>query len=485
LEKDFFSDDDRNYLPALPQGWVWAKLDTVCNKIQDGMHFSPPIQYDQRSTGLFPYITAKNIKDSGIDLTTVTYIEEKYHQEIFKRCNPEYEDILLTKDGVKTGEVCVNHLKEEFSLLSSVALLKPKKEVINPYFLKYYLSSPFGFSMIVGQMTGVAIKRIILEKIKRSPIILPPLCEQQHIAVKIEELFSQLDAGVASLKRVQAQIKRYRQAILKAAFEGRLTQEWREEHAKKDDLSDWKTDELGNLIYVAGRIGWRGLKADEYTKTGPLFISVYNLNKGKYVDFTDSYHITQERYDESPEIQLIPDDILLVKDGSGIGKIGIVNELPQKATVNSSLLVIRAGNVFIPDFLFYLLRGPKMQRIVHERITGSATPHLFQRDIKKFDLLIPPLDEQKAIVSEIERYLSITDEIEKIIDTSLRQAESLRQSILKQAFEGKLVPQDPNDEPASILLERIKAEKARHAAGTKKGKTLQSKSPKRKIKNAN
>jgi type I restriction enzyme S subunit len=96
----------------------------------------------------------------------------------------------------------------------------------------------------------------------------------------------------------------------------------------------------------------------------------------------------------------------------------------------------------------------------------------------------PDISEQKEIISEIERHFSQIDHVEQTIETSLRQAETLRQTILKQAFEGKLVPQDPNDEPASVLLERIKAEKASRAAEGKKGKTLQRRSPKRTIKNA-
>ena len=119
---------------------------------------------------------------------------------------------------------------------------------------------------------------------------------------------------------------------------------------------------------------------------------------------------------------------------------------------------------------------------------AATTAGQYNVSLSKLDTLVfplPPLTEQQYLISEVERCLSIADEVENTITTSLRQAESLRQSILKRAFEGKLVPQDPNDEPASVLLERIKAEKARHATETKKGKTLQPKSPKRKIKNGN
>ncbi|HSH53288.1 MAG TPA: restriction endonuclease subunit S, partial [Bacteroidales bacterium] len=99
--------------------------------------------------------------------------------------------------------------------------------------------------------------------------------------------------------------------------------------------------------------------------------------------------------------------------------------------------------------------GPEMQTIVQSRITGSATPHLFQKDIRQFLLSVPPIEEQKEIVSEIEERFSVANKMEESIDNSLHQAETLRQSILKKAFEGKLVPQDPKDEPAEKLLERI------------------------------
>jgi type I restriction enzyme, S subunit len=263
---------------------------------------------------------------------------------------------------------------------------------------------------------------------------------------------------------------------LKWAFEGRLTMEWRDNNSSIEKASDflnkikelrkvkfkesgnkkadknydfefkqsevinsWATCSLDKLIYIAGRIGWRGLKKDEYTSNGPLFLSVHALNFGKYVEYKEAYHISEERYLESPEIMLVDKDILLCKDGAGIGKIGIINNLPSKATVNSSLLVIRGLEVFVPEFLFYLFSGPALQLIVRERITGSATPHLFQNDIRKFELQIPPKEEQQQIVQEIESRFSVCDKIEEAITNSLKQAEALRQSILKRAFEGKII----------------------------------------------
>ena len=194
---------------------------------------------------------------------------------------------------------------------------------------------------------------------------------------------------------------------------------------QNEEISTWMNVKLENLVYTAARIGWRGLKAEEYTKTGSLLLSVYNLNNGEYVDFTNVNHISIERYEESPEIQLQENDILLAKDGAGIGKIGIVKNLKELATVNSSLLVIRSEEAFIPKYLFYFLSGPQMQSIVKTKITGSATPHLFQRDIKEFILSIPLLEEQREIVRRIESYFELAGQIEKSVEEAKNRADKI------------------------------------------------------------
>lgn len=342
------------------------------------------------------------------------------------------------------------------------------------------------------------------QHIEKQYLPLAPLPEQRAIVTKIEELFSELDKGEEDLKKAQEQLKIYRQAVLKKAFEGELTKEWRKyneaessfeclrriakkreeklvdkksiyhkkishqfEFKQNPSINTWSQGKLDKLIYIAARIGWRGLKKSEYTDEGPLFLSVHSLNHGKYVDFTEAYHISEDRYLESPEIQLQNGDVLLCKDGAGIGKIAIVRDLIKPASVNSSLLVIRGMDILGQDFLYYLFSGPKLQSIVSQRITGSATPHLFQNDIRKFELLIPPKEEQAQIVQEIESRLSICDDIEASIRESLDKSKALRQSILKKAFEGTLLSEEeiaackaaPDYEPASVLLERIKAEK--------------------------
>lgn len=197
-------------------------LAEVCTKISDGTHHSPKVQHSEGGKGRYKYITSKNIRPWGLDLGDVAYLDEDVHREIYSRCNPELDDVLLTKDGANTGNVAINTLNEEFSLLSSVALLKLKRDLVDPRFVRYYLESPVGSKRLLGDMTGTAIRRIILRKIKETEIPVAPLPEQRRIVAEIEKQFTRLEAGVAALRRVQANLKRYRAAVLKAACEGRL-----------------------------------------------------------------------------------------------------------------------------------------------------------------------------------------------------------------------------------------------------------------------
>jgi type I restriction enzyme S subunit len=208
----------------LPETWTVLTFDEICSKISDGTHHSPKIQHQEAAPGRFKYVTSKNVRPWGLDLDSLTYVDESVHREIYARCNPEFGDVLLTKDGVNTGVVAINSLREEFSLLSSVALLKIKPALVEGRFLKHYIASPDGNRALLGTMTGTAIRRIILRGIKEATIPVPPLAEQKRIVAKIEELFSELEAGEASLRKARRQLGVYRQSLLKQAFEGKLTQ---------------------------------------------------------------------------------------------------------------------------------------------------------------------------------------------------------------------------------------------------------------------
>lgn len=170
----------------IPYKWKWAQLKNVTTKITDGTHHSPP----STDKGDFLYITAKNIKSNGIDLTNVTYVSEDIHEEIFKRCNPELGDVLFIKDGATTGVVTINNLENPFSLLSSVALLKVKREFLLPEFLVYVLRSQYTRDIVARQMQGTGIPRVTLKKLKELWIPIPPLDEQHRISQKLQNLIT-------------------------------------------------------------------------------------------------------------------------------------------------------------------------------------------------------------------------------------------------------------------------------------------------------
>ena len=213
---------DASKLPELPEGWMWCRAETICEKIQDGTHFSPKTQHEKKVKNAYLYITAKNIRDWGMDLKKVTYVDEIFHKEIFKRCDPKYGDVLLVKDGVGCGTITLNTLNEEFSLLSSVAFLRPYSSIVENSFLKFYLKSPMGFRSITGNMTGTAIKRIILRKIKETYIPVPSIDEQKLISNIVYSETTKISKLDDQLKKYFSTKMSLKNSILKSAFEGKL-----------------------------------------------------------------------------------------------------------------------------------------------------------------------------------------------------------------------------------------------------------------------
>ena len=220
----------------------------------------------------------------------------------------------------------------------------------------------------------------------------------------------------------------------------------------------WKSIILEDYVYIAARIGWRGLKRGEYTKTGPLFLAVKDIQENGaigYQNVTD--HLSEFRYDESPEIQLKNQDIIITKDGT-IGKIGFVENLPGKVTVNSSLLVVRPSPEILPRFLFFYFRSRSFQSIVHDRITGSAVPHLFQKDIKKFQILVPPLAEQQRIVARVEALLTHINAARDKLSRVPLIMKKFRQGVQAAACSGRLTDGRDNHRYPSFSFDQIKQE---------------------------
>ncbi len=437
-QKSISLEDKVEEIYPLPKSWKWITTNDVCSKINDGTHFSPT----NNAKGDIPYITAKNIRPDKIDLSNVTYIDKKTHQKIYARCNPEKDDVLYTKDGT-VGYSAVNNLDFEFSLLSSVALLKPHKSIISSHYLSNYLNSPVNFYRTTGKMTGTALRRIILKTIKEIPIPLAPLNEQKRIVAKIEKILSVLKFIKKNIKVILNQLEQYQESFLIQKFQPWLEKE--EFNLKLDDLTISRKIGLVRARNVQCKIGTPYLKMNNITLGGKLDLhNIVNVN-------VDSKELNN--------FILKKGDILFNTRNSYelVGKTSVWNDEIPNCVYNNNIMQIRVKNILEPKFLSYFMntRNFKNNLLEIKRATTNICA-IYDKDLKKQKIPVPPLNEQKKIIKEIKLNISLIENQKELMRSVLDKINIIQSSILKQAFEGKLVPQDPNDEPASELLKRIK-----------------------------
>ncbi|TNH80758.1 restriction endonuclease subunit S [Aeromonas sobria] len=205
------SEEDKPF--ELPEGWVFSRLGVALSKITDGTHHSP----SNGDVGEYLYISAKNIKNNGIQQSNATYVTKEVHDEIYARCNPELGDLLYIKDGATTGVVAINQLKQPFSMLSSVALLKCPSGLLNRYLL-LALRAPYFYEEIRSGMTGVAITRVTLKKLESAFVPVPPLVEQHRIVAKVDELMTLCDQLKSRLQTSQQTQLALAESLVKGAL---------------------------------------------------------------------------------------------------------------------------------------------------------------------------------------------------------------------------------------------------------------------------
>jgi len=483
---------DTQSLPALPIGWVWTRLGKI-SEINPGFQDDLP---EELEVSFVPMRCVEEVTGK-VDLSlsrALAQVRKGYTafrngDIIFAKITPCMENgKTAIVDNLRNG---IGFGSTEFHVIRLIDKQIPRS-------LIFFFLVQEGFRRDAQMhMTGSAGQlRVPAGYIQEVSIPLPPLPEQDRIVAKIEELFTRLDASVEALRKIKTQLKRYRQAVLRDAFQGKLTQEWREAHKGELEPASTLLEHIREKhrkrtggkyreLLPLGRSdipelpeGWVYLTLDYLVsndrnaiKRGPFGSSirkeffvprgykVYEQGNVIHDDFErGSYFIDDRKFDELKDFEVKTGDVLMSCSGT-VGKIAIVPERVQPGVINQALLKVTLDSGVVDTLYFTYLLKSKIDEIMLENTRGSAMINISSvKALRQIPLAIASLTEQHRIVEEIERRLSIADNIEKTVDQSLHQAGRLRQSILKRAFEGKLVPQDPDDEPAEKLLERIRKE---------------------------
>lgn len=343
-----------------------------------------------------------------------------YHSEY----NIEESKLIIGRVGAKCG---VTHITKQKSWVTDNALIvEPIISDFDKYYFKLLLESENLNKLSVSTAQPV----ISGSKLYEYEVLLPPLKTQQLIVSKIEELFSELDKGVEELKTAQVQLKVYRQSVLKWAFEGRLT---------NDNVKDgvfpegWEWKSLKESTSLLGD-GLHG--TPKYDKTGDcFFINGNNLVNGKIEIKENTKRISNEEYLKHKK-QLNENTILVSINGT-LGNIAFYNN--EKVVLGKSACYFNVNEGVNKFFIRHIIQSQKFVNYAINTATGSTIPNVSLKAMREFEIPLPNLKEQKQIVQEIESRLSVADKLEENIKESLKQAEALRQSILKKAFCGELV----------------------------------------------
>ena len=340
-------------------------------------------------------------------------------------------------------------------------------------FIGLFFQSP-GYRNEISRLSiGININNLRRENVESMLIPIPPLAEQRRIVAKLETLFTQLDAAVDTLKKAQTQLQRYRQSLLKSAFEGELTKKWREAHLNKlepisvseypnlDSLPElpdrWIWAQIKDIAEFIRGVSYRKNQSSKTSKTDYVPILRSNNINGQ-LNYEDLVYVQREKVKDDQFIKAF--DIIIAMSSGSKHLVGKAAQAHQdfEGGFGTFCGLIRVSPQVEKKFIGLFFQSLNYQNEISRLSIGININNLRRENVETMFIPLPPLSEQEQIVSELERCLSIADEVEATIVSELIRAERLRQSILKQAFSGKLVSQDRNDEPAEMLLARIEAE---------------------------
>lgn len=371
----------------------------------------PKLQSKDAIKGYLPYVDIKAFEQGIIDNYAST--------EKVLLC--EDGDLLIVGDGSRSGLT-----GRAIKGIVGSTLYKIYADGMTTDYLRYFIESKY--LLLNTQKKGTGTPHLNANILKKSKLIVPSIEEQERIVAKIEELFSDLDNAVETLNATKAKLEVYRQAVLLKAFEPK---------------NNWNIGKLGDVIQVLTDYHANGsyeiLKQHVELLDTPDYAVMIRSTNFEQNDFSnDLKYITKEAYDFLKKSQLFGDEVLMGKIGNA-GKVYYMKDLNRPMSLAMNLFAMRFDHCVSSKYVYYFLNSTKSIEDIKKHIKGVGTPTINKNSVRDLYFAYPDTNEQKNIVTEVETKLSLYDSINLTLDNILRQASAMRQSILKQAFEGRLL----------------------------------------------
>lgn len=415
----------------LPDGWAWSTLD----KFRKGKRKTiNPAKSPKQEFELYSVPSFENRKPEIILGKEIGSSKQEVHKDEVLICkiNPRINRSWVVGDYTNNPKIA-----------STEWFVFEKSENLNPDYLCYFMQLDAFRDHLATNVSGVggSLMRARSSSLEGYPFPLAPLPEQERIVAKIEELFTQLDAGTSALERVQAGLRRYKASVLKAAVEGRLQSSG---HSGAVPVpgglpEGWRWTTLGKITQhlTSGSRGW----AKYYSEEGSLFVRVGNFNRlSNAIDLEKLQFVNAPDTAEANRTRLKKRDLLITMTAD-VGMVGIVDERTlhwDNAYINQHVGLVRLENPDYVDYVSWALASEIGQKQFREKQYGLTKVGLNFDDIRSLEIPLPPLEEQRRIVAEVERRLSVAREVESVVEKALVRASRLRQAVLKSAFEGRL-----------------------------------------------
>jgi len=419
----------------IPEHWSIGRLGYLLDLLVDGTHHSP----SSWPEGDYKYITAKNIKELGFDFSELTYVTGDDHEVIYSRCPVQKDDVLYIKDGATAGIAMVNPLEEQFSLLSSVAVIRPIPNVLLPSFVRYHLNAGSFKDDVLNRLVGGAMPRFTLDMISRFHFGIPPCDEQRAIARFLDIETSKIDALVAEQRRLIELLKEKRQAVISHAVTKGLDPNVKMKPSGIDWAgtipTHWRTPPVFARYYAV-----LGKMVDDNKRTGfhpvPYLRNAdVNWDSIQVVDLP----VIDIKPDEYVRFTLKPGDLLICEGGAGIGQTAIWNGEIESCAFQKALHRLRPWHCHKenPRFFYYCMRYIVEAGVV--LAGGTATiPHLTGEQLRKYRFPTPPYEEQNEIVVFLD---TINDDFNSLITEANRAITLLqerRTALISAAVTGKI-----------------------------------------------